>query len=76
MYCCENKTGPEAQQKALAEARVIIANNQIKDVDTGTTQIASSETKNVLTSTQWLCHQHFRFTNRNLLQTRRDPKLS
>ena len=45
MYCCENKTGPEAQQKALAEARVIIANNQIKDVDTGTTQIASSETK-------------------------------
>ena len=45
-------------------------------MDTGTTQIASSETKNVLTTTQCLCHKHFRFTNRDQLQTRRGPKLS
>ena len=41
----------EAQKKALAEARVIVANNQLKQADP---PHDTPSTKNVLTTTQWL----------------------
>ena len=50
----------EAQKKALAEAQVIIANNQLKQADTPpvadtpSTDPPVEPTKNVLTTTQWL----------------------
>ena len=58
----KTKQAREAQKKALAEAQVIIANNQLKQaappvVDTiaDETKVDDSEsTKKVLTTTQWL----------------------
>ena len=54
------KQAREAQKKALAEAKVIIANNQLKQTpdpptvaDTPSAEPPPS-TKNVLTTTQWL----------------------
>ena len=53
----------EAQKKALAEAQIIIANNQLKQTeaadpppvaDTPSTDPPVEPTKNVLTTTQWL----------------------
>ena len=50
----------EAQKKALAEARVIIANNQLKQADPPPDTPSADpphdtpSTKNVLTTTQWL----------------------
>ena len=56
------KQAREAQRKALSEAQVIIANNQLKQADPAPDpppSTASDEpqpsTKNVLTTTQWLC---------------------
>ena len=59
-----NKTtqAREAQKKALAEARVNIANNQLKQADPpadppdqpSVADPPSETTKNVLTTTQWL----------------------
>ena len=52
------KQAREAQKKALAEAQVIIANNQLKQAEppavapTDETKVESA--KNVLTTTQWL----------------------
>ena len=54
------KQAREAQKKALAEAQIIIANNQLKQADTPHVADAPSTdppvepTKNVLTTTQWL----------------------
>ena len=55
------KLNREAQKKALAEAQIIIANNQLKQaapVDTtsavDTPSAVDEPTKNVLTTTQWL----------------------
>ena len=59
----KTKQAREAQKKALAEAQVIIANNQIKqsvppvvDPPVADTPVESESesTKNVLTTTQWL----------------------
>ena len=51
----------EAQRKALAEAQVIIANNQLKQAaptvvepPPADTPVESESTKNILTTTQWL----------------------
>ena len=50
----------EAQKKALAEARVIIGNNQLKQADPPPDTPSADpphdtpSTKNVLTTTQWL----------------------
>ena len=53
------KQAREAQKKALAEANVIIANNQLKQAEPPTAEPPTDETKvesakNVLTTTQWL----------------------
>ena len=76
----KTKQAREAQKKALAEAQVIIANNQLKPApdpptvaDTPSADPPPS-TKNVLTTTQWLCNQHYRFISGHILQTRRDQK--
>ena len=59
----KNKQAREAQKKALAEAQVIIANNQLKQsappavdppVADAPVESESESTKNVLTTTQWL----------------------
>ena len=59
----KTKQAREAQKKALAEAQIIIANNQLKQTeaadpppvaDTPSTDPAVEPTKNVLTTTQWL----------------------
>ena len=57
----KTKQAREAQKKALAEAQVIIANNQLKQADPAPDQPPSTtsdepqaSTKNVLTTTQWL----------------------
>lgn len=70
----KRKQAREVQEKALAEASVIIANNHAESSDTETSP--QTETKNIFTTTQWLCHQHWRFTCLDLLQTQRDPQLS
>ena len=64
LIAAKTKQAREVQKKALAEAQVIIANNQIKQsvppvvdtpVATDETKVDDSEsTKNVLTTTQWL----------------------
>ena len=55
----KTKQAREAQKKALAEAQVIIANNQLKQANPPTVADTPSaepppSTKNVLTTTQWL----------------------
>ena len=59
----KTKQAREAQKKALAEAQIIIANNQLKQTeatdpppvaDTPSTDPPVEPTKNVLTTTQWL----------------------
>ena len=57
----KTKQSREAQKKALAEAQVIIANNQLKqaaspvsDPPAADTSVESESTKTVLTTTQWL----------------------
>ena len=59
----KTKQAREAQKKALAEAQIIIANNQLKHTeaadpppvaDTPSTDPPVEPTKNVLTTTQWL----------------------
>ena len=55
----KTKQAREAQKKALAEANVIIANNQLKQAEPPTAEPPTDETKvesakNVLTTTQWL----------------------
>ena len=56
----KTKQAHEAQKMALAEAQIIIANNQLKQAepppvaDTPSTDPPVETTKNVLTTTQWL----------------------
>ena len=57
----KTKRAREAQRKALAEAQVIIANNQLKQADPApdpppctTSDDPQPSTKNVLKTTQWL----------------------
>ena len=57
----KTKQAREAQKNALAEAQVIIANNQLKQADPApdpppstTSDEPQPSTKNVLTTTQWL----------------------
>ena len=58
----KTKQARKAQKKALAEAQIIIANNQLKQAEPVATPVADSpptetpveSTKNVLTTTQWL----------------------
>ena len=53
----KTKQAREAQKKALAEAQVIIANNQLKQADPAPDPPSDEpqpSTKNVLTTTQWL----------------------
>ena len=56
----KTKQPREEQKKALAEAQIIIANNQLKQADQPSTPSADpppstpETTKNVLTTTQWL----------------------
>ena len=56
----KNKQAREAQKKALAEAQIILANNQLKkdapvaDPPPSDTPATVESTKNVLTTTQWL----------------------
>ena len=44
----------EAQKKALAEAQVIIANNQLKPADPPVTDTTSADPEPTITTTQWL----------------------
>ena len=56
----KTKQAREAQKKALAEAQIILANNQLKkdapvaDPPPSDTPATVESTKNVLTTTQWL----------------------
>ena len=56
----KTKQAHEAQKKALAEAQIILANNQLKkdapvaDPPPSDTPATIESTKNVLTTTQWL----------------------
>ena len=59
----KTKQAREAQKKALTEAQIIIANNQLKQADTAPDPPTVADTpeadpppstKNVLTTTQWL----------------------
>ena len=61
---CENKTGPRSIEKGH-EARAIIANHQLKEPakgsspavlssDTNTVMSSDTDTRNVLTTNQWL----------------------
>ena len=57
----KTKQARESQKKALAEAQIITANNQLKQAappvvepPPADTPVESESTKNILTTTQWL----------------------